>query len=212
MNLSIKVQPSQLVNLHDDKITTTSLIVAEAFGKQHKNVLRAIQNLECSEEFRLLNFEQSSYINEQNREMLAYEITKDGFMFLVMGFTGARAAQWKEAFINAFNKMENQLKGELILPNEQTCQLKEQVITLQERVINLMEDLANAKLPRKRAPRKNNAQLTATERDLIITLANKGHSQAAIARQLNRSTGFVSMFMTGYKAAQGEFAQEVQNG
>jgi hypothetical protein len=48
------------------------------------------QNLECSEQFRLLNFKQSSYSNSQNKEMPMFELTRDGFSFLVMNFTGAK--------------------------------------------------------------------------------------------------------------------------
>lgn len=93
----------------DGKITTTSNQVAEHFGKLHKNVLRAIQNMECSDGFRRLNFEPSSYVNEQGKEQPCYRLTRDGFAFLAMGFTGKEAAQWKEAYINAFNKMEAEL-------------------------------------------------------------------------------------------------------
>lgn len=110
MSLSIKVQPAQLVTHHDQKITTTSLIIAEAFGKHHKDVLRAIQNIDCSEEFRSAQFCAYPYQHPQNKQTYnAYEITKDGFMFLVMGFTGKKAAAWKETFINAFNQMAEQL-------------------------------------------------------------------------------------------------------
>src|SRR5574344_1633359 len=63
-------------------ITTTSNQVAEHFGKAHRSVLLAIRRLECSEEFRLHNFVQSSYINEQGKEQPRYRLTRDGFVFL----------------------------------------------------------------------------------------------------------------------------------
>lgn len=66
--------------------------VAEEFDKQHDNVLRDIRNLDCSEQFRLLNFEESSYRNEQNKKQPEYLMTKDGFVFLVMGYRGKKAA------------------------------------------------------------------------------------------------------------------------
>lgn len=93
----------------DGKITTTSNQVAEHFGKRHDTVLRAIRNLECSADFRLRNFAESSYINEQGKKQPCFRLTRDGFAFLAMGFTGKEAAQWKEAYINAFNKMEAEL-------------------------------------------------------------------------------------------------------
>lgn len=89
--------------------TTTSLAIAERFGKQHKNVLQSIENLECSEEFNRLNFQPIARTDERNRLQPMYAVTKDGFVFLAMGFTGKEAAAWKERFIAAFNAMERQL-------------------------------------------------------------------------------------------------------
>ena len=92
-------------HLMDRGAVTDSRIVAKLFDKRHDNVLRAIQNLECSDEFAQLNFEQCSYkdVNNQSRSMI--KIKRDGLMFLVMGFTGRHAAQFKEYFIKAFNTM-----------------------------------------------------------------------------------------------------------
>lgn len=94
----------------DGHITTTSTQVAEHFGRQHKSVLRAIGRLECSPEFGRRNFAPSSYINDQGKEQPAYRLTRDGFTFLCMGFTGKDAAAWKEKYIAAFNAMEAKLK------------------------------------------------------------------------------------------------------
>ncbi|PWK31792.1 Rha family transcriptional regulator [Pseudomonas sp. OV226] len=99
----------QLVQCEDGKPTTDSLKVAEKFGKRHDNVLRSIDSLKCSKKFRLLNFEESSYINEQGKLQRMFTMTKDGYMYLVMGLTGKKAAIWKEAFIEAFNWMANEL-------------------------------------------------------------------------------------------------------
>lgn len=95
------------------KPTTTSLQIAEHFGKRHDNVLRDIERLECPEDFNRLNFEEVThkYVNGKGGVQTgkAYNITKDGFMFLAMGFTGKEAAAWKVRFIEAFNAMERQL-------------------------------------------------------------------------------------------------------
>ena len=74
------------------EIRATSLKVAEHFGKNHKEVLRAIENLECSAEFGRRNFAPSSYKNTQNKLQPMYEITKNGFAFLGFGFTGQKPA------------------------------------------------------------------------------------------------------------------------
>ena len=87
----------------------SSLDIAEHFGKQHKNILRDIERLEIPDDFRRLNFEPSSYVNGQNKEQPAYNLTRDGFSFLVMGFTGKKANEWKVKYIEAFNLMEKEL-------------------------------------------------------------------------------------------------------
>lgn len=94
------------VSVKDGRATTTSLQVAEYFGKQHKNVLRTIETMECSSEFKGLNFEPFKYKGRQGREYTAYTMTKNGFTFLVFGFTGKIADKFKEAYINAFDEMQ----------------------------------------------------------------------------------------------------------
>ncbi|ELY2379438.1 Rha family transcriptional regulator [Salmonella enterica] len=97
------------------KVVTSSLAVASYFGKQHKNVIQKIASLECSAEFTELNFQLSEYIDASGRKLPCYQITRDGFAFLAMDFTGKRAAQFKEAYINAFNQMEKQLSKPSVL-------------------------------------------------------------------------------------------------
>ena len=96
----------ELVRHIDGEVWTTSTAIAEKFGKRHNDVLRSIRNLECSADFRLRNFAQSSYVNEQGKTQPCFNVTRDGFSFLAMGFTRRDAAKWKEKFIEAFNAME----------------------------------------------------------------------------------------------------------
>lgn len=84
---------------------TNSLNVADVFKKEHRDILKAFKNLECSQEFRQRNFAQSTYANKQNKQMPVIKMNKNGFAFLIMGFTGKKAAQFKEGYINAFDKM-----------------------------------------------------------------------------------------------------------
>lgn len=97
-----------------ETIVVTSLDIAETFGKEHARVLRDIRELKCSDGFRVGNFAESFYVNEQKRKQPMYYATRDGFTLLVMGYTGERAMQFKEAYINQFNAMEELLKGKLI--------------------------------------------------------------------------------------------------
>lgn len=94
-----------------NQVLTNSLLVAEKFGKEHNKVIRDIQNLSCSDEFRAANFGVSSYISLQNKQLPMYVMTKDGFSFLVMGYTGVKAGMFKEEYIKAFNKMEETIKN-----------------------------------------------------------------------------------------------------
>lgn len=88
---------------------TDSLAVAEHFGKRHDNVLRKVAEVECSERFRRLNFEAANYLDQQKKPRQMWRMSKDGFWLLAMGFTGAEAARWREAFIDAFNNLESEL-------------------------------------------------------------------------------------------------------
>lgn len=98
---------------------TTSLLVAEYFGKEHKNVLQSIQKLDCSEEFSQLNFQPSKRKDERGKYQPIVLMTRDGFMFLAMGFRGKKAAQFKEAFISRFNYMENWIADRTALKDHQ---------------------------------------------------------------------------------------------
>jgi Rha family phage regulatory protein len=53
--------------------------VAATFGKEHKNVLQAIRDLNCTDDFRVRNFAQSNFLNEQHHEKPCFEMTRDGF-------------------------------------------------------------------------------------------------------------------------------------
>ncbi len=90
---------------------TDTFLVAEYFGKNHKDILRKIKQLDCSESFMAKNFKQCERPNpnQNNKLQPFYQMTKDGFMFLVMGFTGKKAAMIKEEYITAFNVMTERL-------------------------------------------------------------------------------------------------------
>lgn len=90
-----------------DTVRANSLLVAQMFDKEHRRVLQDIRELDCSEEFRLHNFVQSYYTNEQGKKQPCINMTRDGFTFLVMGYRGKKAARFKEAYIKRFNRMES---------------------------------------------------------------------------------------------------------
>lgn len=98
---------SELVTIQNGKSVTSSLQIAETFSKEHRNVIRDIENLKID----VLKFEQmfspSYYLDSYNRKQPMYIITRDGFTLLAMGFTGKKALQFKIAYIDAFNQMED---------------------------------------------------------------------------------------------------------
>ena len=101
---------TELIKMQDGKAIVSSKDIADKFGKIHRDVMKGIKVLNCSDDFRVRNFSQSVYTSDQNKKLPCYNITRDGFVFLCMGFTGARAADWKEAYISAFNEMESALR------------------------------------------------------------------------------------------------------
>lgn len=101
----------QVVSLQHRKVITTSLKVAAAFGKGHKNVLRAIDNVmsECDNSFTRRNFALSDYQDSTGRTLPMITMTRAGFTLIAMGFTGKTATAWKIKYIAAFDKMESAL-------------------------------------------------------------------------------------------------------
>lgn len=98
----------------EERAGCTSLDVAKTFGKDHFHVLRDIEKMECSKEFRESNFGLSEYTSLQNKKLPMYLMTRDGFTLLVMGYTGELAMKFKEAYIAQFNAMESALQGKLL--------------------------------------------------------------------------------------------------
>lgn len=114
-NTEIEILPNyeikDLVFEKEGKFVTDSLMIASTFNRPHDAILKIIRNLECSEEFSLVNFYESDYINERGRNYPKYVLTRDGFSMIAMGLTGSKAIQFKEIYINQFNKMEAFIKS-----------------------------------------------------------------------------------------------------
>ena len=98
----------------NDQVVTTSLKVAEVFEKEHKHVLDAVRRLMRSAENSAViqMFQESIYLDEQGKERPMFIMNRDGFTLLAMGFNGKKALDFKVEYINAFNKMEAELKSQ----------------------------------------------------------------------------------------------------
>lgn len=82
----------KLVNIHNEQVVVSSIDIGKHFNKEHSKVLRAIHNLKCSDKFKLANFVSHEFKAGKN-VYPCYLLTRDGFSFLVMGFTGEKAAE-----------------------------------------------------------------------------------------------------------------------
>lgn len=117
MNNTVFINNQEVVfENKDEQVFCTSLDVAKVFGKRHDHVLRDIENIlndlrEIGTSNDLSNFGLVKYKDKKGELRPAYQISRDGFSLLAMGFTGKKALQWKMLFINAFNEMENIIKS-----------------------------------------------------------------------------------------------------
>lgn len=211
IHIPAAMPPIPLV-IHDGKVFATSRIVAESFDRQHKNVIQAIERTDCSEEFGRLNFQPSSYLNMQGKEQPMYELTRDGFMFLVMGFTGPRAAAIKEAFIAQFNQMELMLRGGDALPEmaraitqtqalvadiaERQTQTDEKInailslVDMAGKYVELLEKM-------QRRPRKVHRRVMREDEGRARALREAGFSGKQTAEQLGLSESTVCLLVAG---------------
>ncbi|MEM5592055.1 Rha family transcriptional regulator [Niallia circulans] len=136
-------QRNNLVYQQDAAIVTDSLAIAEVFEKRHDKVLRDIKNLTCSEEFKMLNFGESSYINKQGRKMPLFVIKENGFYMLAMGYTGEKAMQFKERYINEFQRMRTLLESNNIQSTIVSKQQKEIQLAVKNRMFGLFPSLSD---------------------------------------------------------------------
>lgn len=170
------VQPFQFhpVVIEDSKTLTTSLNVAKYFDRKHYNVLRDIENLGVSERFTALNFEASKYIDSTGRKLPMYKMTRDGFVILIMGYTGPKAMQIKEAYIDAFNFMEWKLSQ-----------------PVREREAKMMAYYEREAV---RAERRAN-KFSSWEYDRMVEMYNSGHRICEIASLMQRSASTIQEHM-----------------
>lgn len=167
---------------NDEVVVVSSRKVAEDFGKRHKNIIRDIENL-IKEDGSILShglFIESDYINSNNRKFKEYLLTRDGFSLIVMGFTGAKALQWKLKYIEAFNEMEEALKdkNKIELPTDYLSALKALVVSEEERQ-KLLE------INKEQAPKVEyfNKVLDSSK---LITITEIANDLGISARELNK--------------------------
>src|SRR5699024_4266278 len=127
------MQMKELVVLENDQAVTTSLQIAENFEKRHADVIRAIEDkihsTQNSVQYKGM-FKEDIYRDSSGKQNKMFYLNRDGFTFIAMGFTGAKADEFKLKYIEAFNQMEQQLQeiyhiSETVLTNNVMKELKE---------------------------------------------------------------------------------------
>lgn len=211
-DLTPAAMPTVPLIVHDGEVFATSRIVAEYFDKNHQHVLEKIRKLDCSEAFNASNFRRVDYIDGKGEARPMYELTRDGFMFLAMGFTGPRAAAVKEAFIAQFNQMESMLRGGAALPvlaqtvsqtQALVTHLAERVVATEEKIdaILTLVDVAGkyiALLESNQKPKRRKVRpITPEDEGRIQELLAQGMPGNAIAEHLGISTAAVSLIKNG---------------
>lgn len=127
----------------DGEFFASSREVAENFSKNHKEVLRTIEQKLTSAKLRSLNyFVESTYLDRKGELRKEYTMTRDGFSFLVMGFTGRKADEWKLKYIEAFNEMEKRIKNNYQLPSNPMDILR-LTFQVQEEQNNKLNEISN---------------------------------------------------------------------
>lgn len=177
---------------HEGEMVVTSREIAENFEKDHKNVIRDIENLigQLKIEHTPKYFIQAEYQHEQNKQTYKeYLLTRDGFTLLAMGFTGSKAIEWKLKYIDAFNKMEQALKEQ----SKPTC--IEDLIIMQAQSLKDMREQVNQAnyhaLEAKAEAEKSREEIQGM-RDLVALTPNawRKDTAAIINKIANKLGGF----------------------
>ena len=129
-----------LVIMHDRQAVTTSLQIAKTFEKNHRDVLRGIDLLKKDVRNFAQMFSESSIPDSYGRPRRIYYLNRDGFSLLAMGFTGTKALQFKLAYIEAFNEMEDSLRQ-----HPQPLTLPEQIQVIAQGYDGLAKDVEDIK-------------------------------------------------------------------
>lgn len=101
---------SALVQVQGSQVITTSLLIAQKFNKRHADVVRTVKSLILANAKLRSLYESATYVDLQGKSRSMFTMNKDGFVLLVMGFTGEQALSFKLDYINAFNAMEQKLR------------------------------------------------------------------------------------------------------
>ena len=166
-----------LVVMQNRTAVTSSLVVAESFEKEHKHVLRDIENIKISQSRHGLPnmFFESTYEN-RGKQYKMYYMNRDGFTMLVGNFTGEKAMLFRYQYTQAFNEMEKQL----LEMNRPSYEIDNPVERASKWIEEYKEKLALEEKIEEQKPKVLFAEAVTSSKDLILIgelanlLANNG--------------------------------------
>lgn len=176
------------INEETKKTFTTSLDIANVFGKEHKHVLESIRSTisTTKEYFNETNFRPVQYKDNKGEMRPYYELTRDGFTLLVMGYTGEKAMKFKAMYIEAFNKMEEEIKRRNPAQNLSPKELAYMVIRAEEEKERLMiENKMQKQIITEYEPKVSYYDNILQSKDLL-TITQIAHDYDLSGTKLNR--------------------------
>lgn len=175
---------SKLVFIKNERVVTDSLTIAESFKKEHGRILRDVRELECSEEFRVGNFAESTYRNSLDREYPIFTMTEQAFTLLVMGYTGKNAMRFKEMYIGEFHAMREQLQQNIAPLNE-----KQSLIALMKLSAMTAEETEDLKQTTLEHSEKLKEIECKVENQITLDYGEQRGLQKAVARRVYKLCG-----------------------
>lgn len=182
---------NELVKIMNNEVVVSSRDVAKNFGKYHKDVLEGIVRISSAENSAQSFFTETTYKDRSGKSNKEYLMNRDGFSLLVMGFTGQKALEWKIKYIEAFNKMEAQLKSKPATIAQQILAQAQMLVDMEKKVAEHEEAITDTKRDVKRL--ENNIRRTVTSTQLtVIAYANikgikpRSYNSAVIGRRATK--------------------------
>ncbi|WP_159649132.1 Rha family transcriptional regulator [Erysipelothrix aquatica] len=202
----------ELVILQDNRAITTSLMISEVFGKRHDNVLKDIEDLATQNLGAKNLFHESTYEN-RGKEYPMYLMNRDGFTLLAMGYTGKKALKFKLQYIDAFNKMEESIKNQIMIPTNPMDALRlmfevqegtaKQIESIDNRVVELEENVLLSPGEYNLIGRKVNSRVRVVAKDRQISSERNVLSE--LFKAINNDVNKVARVRTRAQIKQKDF-------
>lgn len=112
---SLKTRPNvntSIVHTFKGESFTDSLIIAQEFGRAHKNVLQSLDDLAKDGTIGRLEFKPSSYLNAQGKQQRKIELSEKAALIAMPFIGGKKAKQGQVILVNSFMAMRAEAAGQ----------------------------------------------------------------------------------------------------